>query len=114
MHFPSYEPWIATLPDRFVDLWDVFKNYSYYHPRQNGETGLKAVLPALTTTSYDGLEITEGGAASEEFLRVTFSDVRSEERARVRRALEAYCRQDTQAMIDILAALETLCRLAPA
>jgi hypothetical protein len=45
------------------------------------------------------------GDASREFMRITFTDVPAAERAQVRRQLEAYCTQDTQALIDILFAL---------
>jgi hypothetical protein len=51
------------------------------------------------------LEIQEGGAASREFVRVTFGDVSESERKRVRKALEAYCGQDTEGMVWILDAL---------
>jgi hypothetical protein len=66
---------------------------------------MKDVLPALTGKDYTSLEIQEGGAASREFLRVTFGDVSESERKRVRRALETYCGQDTEGMIWILDAL---------
>jgi hypothetical protein len=106
---PEHAQWFNDLRGRFVDLLDVFRNLSYYHPSQNGSASLKAVLPALTSTSYDGLEIGEGDTASREFMRVTFSDVGEQDRRRGREALEAYCKQDTQALIDILFALERLC-----
>jgi hypothetical protein len=71
---------------------------------------MKAVLPVLTGRSYADLEIQEGGAASMEFLRVTYGDVPEAERQRVRRQLEAYCGQDTEGMHWIVEALEKLCR----
>jgi len=48
---------------------------------------MKAVLPALTGTGYDHLAIQEGGAASREFLRVTYGQVTDAERRRVRKDL---------------------------
>jgi Domain of unknown function(DUF2779) len=106
--FPEHARWFTELRGRFVDLLDVFRNFSYYHPAQNGSASLKAVLPALTSTSYDTLEIGEGDTASREFMRVTFSDVEEQDRHRVREALQAYCKQDTQGLIDILFALQRL------
>jgi hypothetical protein len=106
--FPEHAQWCTELRGRFVDLLDVFRNLSYYHPSQNGSASLKAVLPALTSTSYDGLEIGEGDTASREFMRVTFSDVEEEDRSRVRAALAVYCKQDTKALVEILHALEHL------
>ena len=56
---------------------------------------MKAVLPALTGKGYESLAIQEGGAASREFLRVTYGQVTDAERRRVRRDLEEYCGLDT-------------------
>jgi hypothetical protein len=57
------------------------------------------VLPAFTGKNYSQLAIGEGGTASLEFVRVTFTDVSAEERAKVRRHLEEYCQLDTLAMV---------------
>ena len=66
---------------------------------------MKLVLPALTGKDYSKLEIQEGGAASREFIRVTFGEVTEPERKRVRKALELYCGQDTEGMVWILDAM---------
>jgi len=60
------------------------------------------VLPALTGSGYEGMEISEGETASLEYLRVTFGRVTEEERIRVRQQLEEYCQLDTLAMVRIL------------
>lgn len=106
--FPEYQSWFNSLVPRFVDLYDLFDDLSYYHPSQNGSASLKAVLPALTGINYDALEIGGGDFAQREFTRMTFGDVMPEERSRVSRALLAYCRQDTRGLIDILDALKKL------
>jgi len=64
-------------------------------------------LPALTGKDYSKLEIQEGGAASREFVRVTFGDVSESERKRVWKALDEYCGQDTEGMVWILDVLTT-------
>ncbi len=69
---------------------------------------MKAVLPALTGQGYDKLAIQEGGAASREFLRVTYGQVTTAERRRVRRDLEEYCGLDTSGMIQIVNRLTRL------
>jgi len=56
------------------------------------------------------LEIAEGGAASLEYLRVTFGDVDDKERQKVRRQLEKYCALDTEGMIMIVEELGKLMR----
>jgi hypothetical protein len=99
---PGYKSWVASVNERFVDLLNPFRAFSFYHPDQCGSASMKFVLPALTGKDYTGLEIQEGGAASREFLRVTFGEVGAAERKRVRRALEKYCGQDTEGMVWIL------------
>ena len=106
--FPEYREWSDAVCARFVDLLDVFGLFAYYHPAQKGSASLKAVLPALTGTSYTGLKISDGDTASREFMRITLGNVPNEQRAEVRQQLETYCKQDTQALIDILFALQRL------
>ena len=106
--FPEYQSWSDSLPPRFIDLLDLFDSFAYYHPAQNGSASLKDVLPAITRSSYADLKIQDGEAAGREFMRIAFGRIGSDERQRVRQQLEAYCRQDTQALVDILFALQQL------
>ena len=105
---PEYQPWLKKLKPRIVDLLLPFRGFRYYHPDQHGSASMKAVLPALTGSGYDHLTIQEGGAASREFLRITFGQVSDEERKRVRRDLEAYCALDTLGMVQIVDQLKLL------
>jgi hypothetical protein len=91
-----------------VDLLIPFRAFRYYHPQQHGSASIKSVLPAITGRSYKDLEIQEGGTASREFLRVTFSDVAKAEREKVRSQLEIYCGQDTEGMVWIVDELRNL------
>jgi hypothetical protein len=101
--YPEYKGWFGKLEKRFIDLIVPFRSFYYYHPDQAGRASLKAVLPAMTKTSYEGMEIADGGTASLEYERVTFDkDIDEKERQRIRNALEEYCKLDTQAMIEIL------------
>jgi hypothetical protein len=106
--FPEYQNWFDSLLPRFVDLYDVFEDLSYYHPSQNGGASLKAVLPALTGAGYDDLDITSGDSAQREFIRIAFGDVTPSERLKIRAALQAYCFRDTRGLVDILEALKKL------
>ncbi len=106
--FPDYGGWVASLEARFVDLLEPFRGFAYYHPAQAGSNSIKNVLPALTGTSYKGMEIANGAIASSEYARVTFTGVPDAERMRVRGALEKYCDLDTRGMIEIVAALRSL------
>ena len=105
---PEFKPWLRKVTPRIVDLLLPFRGFRYHHPNQNGSNSMKAVLPALTGQGYDKLTIQEGGAASREFLRVTFGDVPAAERRRVRKDLEAYCALDTLGMVQIVGQLVRL------
>lgn len=102
----EYLKWFRKLKPRIVDLLVPFRNLHYYHPEQDGSASMKAVLPALTGKDYSHLDIQEGGSASREFLRVTFTGVSQQERQKVRNDLEKYCGLDTEGMIWIVEKLK--------
>lgn len=106
--FPTEALFLMDLIDRFRDLKDPFSSFWYHDARQHGSCSLKHVLPALTDTTYDGLEIADGGQATREFARVVFGDVEPRDKAQTLQALRDYCRQDTQALVDILGVLLNL------
>jgi hypothetical protein len=106
--FPQYQSWYESIQPRFVDLMRPFRDFHYYHPGQLGSASLKAVLPALTGLSHEGLEISEGGEASLRFREMAFGSGTEARKKEIREALEAYCRQDTAGMIQILDALHRL------
>jgi len=105
---PEQAAWLANVGSRFVDLLAPFRSFSYYHPRQRGSASLKAVLPVLGARGYDGLSIDEGGLAAREFLRSLDAGTPMDERRRIRDALLAYCRRDTEGMLEIVASLRAL------
>jgi hypothetical protein len=104
---PEFEPWAASVKRRVVDLMGPFGSFHYHRPQQHGSASLKAVVPALAGRGYGDLDIRDGATASQEFLRVTFSEVPAQERQHVRRRLEVYCGRDTEGMAWILGALRT-------
>jgi hypothetical protein len=104
--YPDYSGWLQTIEPRCLDLIVPFRSFNYYSPEQMGKTSIKRVYPALTGGSYEGMGIGDGGAASSEYGRVTFTDVPLDERQKVRDDLEAYCKLDTHAMIEILKELK--------
>lgn len=99
--FPEYAVWVENVCGRIVDLLSPFRSFHYYHPLQKGSASLKAVLPALTGKSYEGMDIADGQDASIAFQAVTYGDVLEEVRNKVREDLEKYCRLDTEGMIWI-------------
>jgi hypothetical protein len=104
--YRDYAPWAEKVNARFVDLLEPFKNFFYYHPGQAGSASLKKVLPAITGSSYSGLEINNGQLAAAEYYRVTFNDVAEKDRQAVRAALLTYCDLDTRGMIEVLKELD--------
>jgi len=100
---PEFKEWyLENIIPRVKDLWDVFKDFSYYDPKQKGSTSIKYVLPVLSDLKYDDLEIKNGSLASLEYERVTYGDVKNTERLKVREALEKYCELDTWAEVEIV------------
>ena len=108
-HFPEYATWYESIRGRLVDLLVPFREFHYYDPDQSGSASLKAVLPALTGRSYEGLEIADGQTASRRFCDLAFGNLKETEKKAIRRALEVYCHQDTDGMIDIIGALKRSC-----
>ncbi len=106
--YPQHMPWWQETEPRFVDLLEPFRSFHYYHPDQQGSASMKMVLPVLTGKSYEGMAIADGGAASREYVRVTFGSVPAAERERIRTQLEEYCALDTLGMIHIVNALTML------
>jgi hypothetical protein len=106
--FPRYGSWLESILPRFVDLYAPFRDFHYYHPDQEGSASLKYVLPAMTGLSYERFEISEGGEASLRFREMAFGSVTEARKKAIRSALETYCHQDTEGMIEILKALQRL------
>jgi hypothetical protein len=104
---PEYESWVESIEERIIDLLQPFRAFAYYHPKQDGSCSLKQVLPVLTGKSYDDMEIGDGGTASAEYCRVTFTED-NQDKAKVRKLLEEYCGLDTMGMVDIVEQLYIL------
>ena len=104
--FPEFKEWyVGNILPRIKDLWDVFRNFWYYDPKQKGSASIKYVLPVLSDLKYDDLDIKNGILASLEYERVTYGDVEEAERLKVRKALEKYCELDTLAEVEIIRSL---------
>lgn len=104
---PEHADWVKEIEKRFIDLMVPFRRFDYYDPKQMGSYSIKAVFPALVGGSYKGMEISDGGQASREYGRVTFTDgVSDDEKRKICDGLLEYCKLDTQAMIDVLKVLK--------
>jgi predicted RecB family nuclease len=98
---PAYGVRIEKIRER---LWDLlpFVRAHVYHPDFGGSFSIKSVLPALAGMTYAGMEVADGGQAGLTWERMLHGGVDAAERARLKAALLAYCRQDTLAMVKIL------------
>jgi predicted RecB family nuclease len=103
---PKYAGKIAKIQARLLDLWPIVKKH-VYHPRFQGSFSLKAILPALVPEmTYEGMEIAEGAQAGLAWETFVHGQLSQSEKTKLRAALLAYCRQDTEAMVRICEALK--------
>jgi len=100
-HFPDLKNPLAVIVDRIVDLEAILRR-GYYHPGFHGRTSIKVTLPVMVPNmSYEGLEIGDGDTAVAMFARMAKGQVEKRETERIRKALLAYCKQDTLAMVKL-------------
>jgi hypothetical protein len=104
----EYAEQIRGIQRRLWDLLPVVRSH-IYHPAFGGSFSLKAVLPALVPEmSYDGMEVANGQAAGLAWQAMIAANDECERDAK-RRALLAYCGQDTLALVRVLEALQARC-----
>ena len=85
----------------------IFRNH-YKHPDFEGSNSLKSVLPVLVPSlSYDALDVQDGREAQAVWQLMLDSNS-EREREEMIRNLKAYCKLDTQAMVEIHRVLLTV------
>jgi hypothetical protein len=103
-HLPDLADELLALLPRIWDLLPIIQRH-YYHPEFHGSYSIKSVLPALVPNlSYDDMEIADGRTAVSRYETARTLD---DEVARnqIFSNLRTYCRQDTEAMIELRRAL---------
>ena len=111
--FPEFADRIGAIQARLFDLLPVVREHTY-HPAYAGSYSIKSVLPALVPEmTYEGMEVANGQAAGLARESLVRGDLNSDERERVRKALLAYCAQDTLAMVRLLERLKLEVGSAP-
>ncbi len=103
--YPEFADDIAAINTRMVDLLVPFRKRWLYHPSQQGSASIKKVLPAFTDLSYDGLGISNGQDASQQYAGFMQGKISPEEQATLWENLTVYCGLDTLAMkalVDVL------------
>jgi hypothetical protein len=104
--FPEHAKQIASTQARLWDLLPVVRD-NVYHPEFRGSFSIKKTLPALVPEmSYEGMAIAEGAAAGLAWEELVHTQLSPAGKTKLRAALLAYCRQDTEAMVRVCDALE--------
>jgi hypothetical protein len=107
---PEFAERIKAIQSRLFDLLPIVRDH-VYHPAFAGSYSLKAVLPALVPEmSYDGMAVGNGqdaGLARESLVRDGLDHAESE---CIKKALLAYCGQDTMALVRLLEKLKLQAR----
>ncbi len=99
---PEYAERIGAIQSRLFDLLPVVREH-VYHSAFAGSYSIKSVLPALVPEmTYDGMEVANGQDAGLAWESLARCNGNQEEHERFRKALLAYCGQDTLALVKIL------------
>jgi hypothetical protein len=121
--FPEYRDRLLDLSERLFDLMhlvrgnrdfyqalgyeaDVAKGINFYHRDLNGSYSIKKVLPLFSDLSYQGLAVSNGTEALVTYAR--FPEMPEAQKKKSYQSLFEYCKQDTWAMVLILAELRKL------
>lgn len=105
--FPKLAKKLDAIIDNIIDLKEPFSQRAAYHWKMQGSASLKVVLPAFVPgMTYEGMEISEGGAAQAAYFDMCAAAPK--ELKRIRKALLEYCKQDTLAMVKLWKKLQEM------
>ena len=111
-NYPQISNELMAIHDNIKDLMAPFASKSYYHPKMQGSYSIKYVLPALVPefkSAYKDLNlIHNGGEAMQAYENMT--RMSADEREAYRKALLAYCKLDTLAMVKVLEKLREVAK----
>ncbi len=111
-NYPQISSELMAIHDNIKDLMAPFASKSYYHPKMQGSYSIKYVLPALVPefeSAYKDLNlIHHGGEAMQAYEGMAYMP--ADEREAYRKALLAYCKLDTLAMVKILEKLREVAK----
>ena len=102
--YPQVSNELMAIHNNIKDLMAPFVSKSYYHPKMRGSYSIKYVLPALVPefeSAYKDLNlIHHGGEAMQAYEAMAYMSAK--ERDAYKKALLAYCKLDTLAMVKVL------------
>ena len=104
--FPQHKDRLHSLADRLIDLAQPLFMGLYYDVRLGGAFTLKKVIEVINPQfAYGNLMIQHGLSAVELWRKADISDTLSEQ---LREDLFAYCKRDTEAMVELFQYLRKL------
>jgi predicted RecB family nuclease len=103
IRYPDLASALSGLVERLVDLHPVAKQH-YYHPEMRGSWSIKAILPTIgVDLDYSDLaDVRDGEAAQSAYLEAIDPGTSAGRRQALQAALLAYCRLDTEAMVQLV------------
>lgn len=111
--FPYAREMCEKLEDLGVDLLKIVQEHVYLKEFR-GSYSIKAVLPVMAPGhGYSDLAIRDGSMAASEYKRMVAETTSSAVAGEIAANLLAYCRRDTEAMVELYAALWKLSRGEP-
>ena len=101
--FPKFEKTAKGLVARLVDPLPIFRN-AVYDDGFRGSFSIKTVAPAILGKkySYAGLSVSDGQAASQGFMDLVSGKLSPVEKKKLLEEMLIYCRQDTNAMAELV------------
>jgi hypothetical protein len=102
--FPDLSTALAAIRERLVDIHPLAEAH-YYHPDMRGSWSIKAILPTIDAgIDYSALdEVSDGQAAQSAYLEAIDTDTTPERRKALHESLLAYCRLDSEALVELVA-----------
>ena len=110
--FSQLSSHLMNIHSNIKDLETPFAKKFYYHPKMCGSSSIKKVLPAIVPSfesAYSSLDlIRNGGEAMSEYAKLKHKT--KDEQDMIRKALLAYCKLDTLAMVKVLEKLREVAK----
>ena len=112
LNYPQISNELMAIHDNIKDLMAPFASKSYYHAKMQGSYSIKYVLPALVPefeSAYKDLNlIHHGGEAMQVYEAMAYMP--ADECEAYKKALLAYCKLDTLAMVKVLEKLREVAK----
>ena len=107
--FPQYKEFLLAVNEQTFDLKNCFIK-DFVDAQFYGSASIKKVLPVVCpNVSYSNLSVQDGIEAQETWLQLVDEALSQEEKLEIQKALKAYCKMDTLAMVELYTVLRKVC-----